>query len=76
MSKTPQYKSYDGSIEYSPEDRVLHGSLVGIRDAVVYEGTDVDSIESNFRVAVDEYLGFCAEEGKAPDRSVKWPLTD
>jgi predicted HicB family RNase H-like nuclease len=71
MSQTLQYKGYDGSVEYSAEDRVLHGSLLGIRDAVVYEGADVDSLESNFRAAVDEYLAFCAAEGKTPDQPFK-----
>ena len=70
MSQTLQYKGYDGSVEFSTEDRVLHGSLLGIRDAIVYEGADVDGLESNFRAAVDEYLAFCADEGKMPDRSV------
>ena len=71
MSETLQYKGYDGSVEYSAEDRVLHGALLGIRDAVVYEGVDVDSLESNFRAAVDEYLAFCAAEGKTPDQPFK-----
>jgi predicted HicB family RNase H-like nuclease len=71
MSQTLQYKGYDGSVEYSAEDRVLHGLLLGIRDAIVYEGADVDSLESNFRAAVDEYLAFCAEEGKTPDQPFK-----
>ncbi len=38
MSQTLQYKGYDGSVEYSAEDRVLHGRLLGIRDDIVYEG--------------------------------------
>ena len=71
MSQTLQYKGYDGSVEYSAEDRILHGSLLGIRDAIVYEGVDVDSLESNFRAAVEEYLGFCAAEGKTPDQPFK-----
>ena len=71
MSQTLQYKGYDGSVEYSAEDRVLHGSLLGIRDAVVYEGVDVNSLESNFRAAVDEYLAFCAAEGKTPAQPFK-----
>jgi predicted HicB family RNase H-like nuclease len=69
MSQTLQHKGYDGSVNYSTEDRILHGSLRGIRDAVVYEGADLDSLETNFRAAVDEYVAFCAEEGKVPDRS-------
>ena len=68
MSQTLQYKGYDGSVEYSAEDRVLHGSLLGIRDAVIFEEADVDGLESNFRAAVDEYLAFCAAEGKIPDQ--------
>jgi predicted HicB family RNase H-like nuclease len=68
MSQTLIYNGYEGSIEYSAEDRVLHGSLIGIRDKVIYEGTSVDSLEKNFRTAVDEYLAFCEAEGKVPDR--------
>jgi predicted HicB family RNase H-like nuclease len=71
MSETMHYKGYDGSVEYSAEDRVLHGSLLGIRDRIVYEGTDVHSLESNFRAAVGEYLAFCKAEGKAPDQPFK-----
>lgn len=71
MSQTMKHKGYDGSVEYSAEDRLLHGRLLGIRDAVIYEGADVDSLESNFRAAVDEYLGFCAAEGKGPDQPFK-----
>jgi predicted HicB family RNase H-like nuclease len=32
---------------------------------------DVDSLESNFRAALDEYLAFCAAEGKTPDQPFK-----
>jgi len=71
MSQTLQYKGYDGSVAYSAEDRILHGQLLGIRDAIIYEGADVDSLEANFRAAVDEYLAFCAEEGKIPDQPFK-----
>jgi len=31
----------------------------------------VDGLETNFRAAVDEYLAFCAEEGKIPDQPFK-----
>jgi len=67
MSRTLQYKGYDGSVEYSAEDRVLHGSLSELRDAIVYEGVDEDGLESSFRSAVDEYLAICVEVGKPPE---------
>lgn len=71
MSRTLQYKGYDGSVLYSAEDKVLHGRILGIRDMVSFEGTDVGSLEKNFKAAVDEYLAFCAAEGKTPDMPFK-----
>jgi predicted HicB family RNase H-like nuclease len=34
---------------------------------ISYGGTDVKSLEKNFRDAVDEYLRFCAKRKKAPN---------
>lgn len=67
MSDVLEHKGYNGSVLYSAEDRILHGWVAGIRDAITYEGPDVNSLERNFRKAVDEYLRFCKEEGKVPD---------
>jgi predicted HicB family RNase H-like nuclease len=71
MSRTLQYKGYDGSVLYSAEDKLLHGRILGIRDMVSFEGTDVKSLEKNFKAAVDEYLAFCAAEDKTPDLPFK-----
>lgn len=71
MSQTLEYKGYNGSVLFSAEDKILHGSVLGIRDAVIYDGSDVDSLEQNFQNAVDEYLAFCAQEGKVPDKPYK-----
>ena len=67
MRQSLQREGHHGSVEFGAEDRVLHGSLLGMRDAVVYGGTDADSPESNFHAVVDECLAFCAEEGKMPE---------
>jgi len=67
MSQTMQYKGYDGSVLYSAEDKLLHGKILGIRDFVIYDGKDVETLETNFQGAVDEYLAFCKAEGKKPD---------
>ena len=49
MSQTLQYRGYDGSVLYSAEDKMLHGRILGIRDMVSYGGTNVRSLEKNFR---------------------------
>ena len=62
------YKNYRGTVEYSAEDRVFHGKVMGIDDLVTYEGESEDDLERDFRESVDEYIAFCAESGKTPDR--------
>lgn len=53
---------------------MLHGRVLGIRDMISFGGTSVDELEQNFREAVDEYLEFCKEKGKIPDRPFKGSL--
>jgi predicted HicB family RNase H-like nuclease len=71
MSQTLEYKGYNGLVLYSAEDEILHGRIVGIRDAITYEGKNVSSLQKNFKAAVDEYLRFCKAEGKMPDTPFK-----
>lgn len=40
------YKNYQGSIQFSKEDRSFHGKVEFIRSLITYEGTDVDSLET------------------------------
>jgi predicted HicB family RNase H-like nuclease len=74
MSNTMEYKGYTGSVEYSAEDNLLFGRLVGIRDRVLFDGPDVRTLQANFRGAVDKYLAFCKAEGKTPDKPFKGSL--
>ena len=71
MSTTLEYKGYNGTVEFSAEDHVFHGTLSGLRDSISFEGDSVASLEENFRNAVDEYLAFCEAEGKVPDQPFK-----
>ena len=68
-----QYKDYQGSIEYSPEDGVHHGQVLGISDLVSYEADTIEALQSAFRESVDDYLQFCEQEGLEPKRSAPSP---
>ncbi len=74
MSTTLQHLGYDGSVEYSAEDKMLHGRVVGIRDMISFGGKSVRELEKNFREAVEEYIEFCKKRGKAPDKPFKGSL--
>ena len=61
------HKGYDGSVEYSVADDVLHGRVLGIQSLVTYEGRTVEEIKAAFAEAVDDYLELCAQEGIKPE---------
>jgi predicted HicB family RNase H-like nuclease len=71
MKDMMKYKDYFGSVHYSDDDKVFYGKLEFIRALVSYEGTDVKSLQKAFKEAVDDYLLFCKENGKNPEKPFK-----
>lgn len=61
------YKGYFTKPEYSQEDGVYYGELLGIKDMVSFHSKSRDGFEDQFHNAVDDYLDFCKEIGKAPE---------
>ncbi len=62
------YKGYHAKVEYRPDDHLLFGRVLDLGDTVVFEVERAADVESAFQTAVDDYLDFCAEIGKDPDR--------
>lgn len=71
MKDMLSFKGYYGSVHYNRNDRTFYGKIEFIRSLVSYEGNDVDSLESGFVAAVEDYLATCAEIGKAPEKPFK-----
>lgn len=71
MSNTIEYKNYVGTIEFSEEDRVFYGKVMGIRAMISYEGTNAQELIEDFHGAVDAYLELCEVEGKEPEKAYK-----
>ena len=65
------YKEYYGSVEFSGEDNIFHGKIIGINDRITYEGDSVHSLKKDFISAVEEYIETCAELGKDPEKTYK-----
>ncbi|EIM73265.1 HicB family protein [Nitritalea halalkaliphila LW7] len=66
-----EYKGYVGTIEYSPEDNLLYGAVLGIRGLISYEGETGKALEMDFKEAIDSYLNDCAASGNSPERPFK-----
>ncbi len=63
-----EYKGYHTKIEYSAEEMLLRGKIDGIDDLVNFESDSAEKIVEEFHLAVDDYLEFCKEVGKEPDK--------
>ena len=58
-------------IEFDIETYVLGGRVEGINDFINFESDNPKSIEQEFQLAVDDYLEFCQDVGKDPDKEYK-----
>lgn len=71
MNNTMEYKGYVGSVEFSEEDAVFFGKVMGIRALLSYEGETARDLLQDFHSAVDDYLALCEEKGIEPERAYK-----
>ncbi len=66
--KILNYKGYAGDVEIDSDANVLHGRVLDIRDLITIEGKTVEEMKLAFQDSVDDYLEFCAELGKEPEK--------
>lgn len=64
------YKGYKASIEFDGQAEILFGRVIDMKDVITFAGTTVDEIRQAFHDSVDDYLEFCAQLGKEPERPV------
>lgn len=68
MENYLKYKKYLGSIDFSAEDNILYGKILGINDLVSYEGTSIKILEDAFKKAGEDYLTIGESLEKLPDK--------
>jgi len=66
-----KYKGYYGSVEFSDEDNLFFGRIMGINDRILYEGDNVENLRNNFHEAVEDYFEICKNLGKEPEKMYK-----
>ncbi|WP_455500940.1 type II toxin-antitoxin system HicB family antitoxin [Gemmiger sp.] len=67
MSNMIHYKGYDGSVDFSKEDGIFYGKVIGIQALISYEGKNEEELLADFHNAVDDYLEICKVQGKEPE---------
>ena len=63
-----RYKGYTAKPEYSSDDKLFYGRILGIDDLVDFSAENAKELEHEFQSAVDDYIEFCAEIGKEPQK--------
>ena len=71
MNNTMEYNGYVGSVEFSEEDALFFGKVLGVRALISYEGENARDLVEDFHSAVDDYLELCAAEGVEPEKAYK-----
>jgi len=66
-----EYKGYTGSIEYSKEDDLLFGKVLGINGLISYEGRTGKELEEDFKESIESYLADCKSQGITPEKPFK-----
>lgn len=69
MNSVLHYKGYSAKPEYSADDQIFYGKVLGISDLVDFYTENAKEIENEFHQAVDDYIAFCKEIGKEPQRA-------
>ena len=68
MNTTMNYKGYSAQIVYEADDDLLVGHIMSINDIIIFHGTSLKEIKAAFKEAVDDYLAYCKEIGKQPNK--------
>ena len=71
MNDILEYKGYYASVQFSSENEVFYGKIMGIDDLVNFEGASVKELKKAFHEAVEDYLETCEELGKEPNKTYK-----
>lgn len=53
---TGEFRGFRGSVEWSEEDRLWFGKILGVRDLILYDAPTRKALKTAFRRAVREYI--------------------
>ena len=63
-----EYKGYTGIVEFDHDAEIFHGEIANLRDVITFQGRSVDELRQAFVDSIDDYLSWCDERGKKPDK--------
>lgn len=62
------YKGYYGHVVYDDEAKIFHGEIINARTVITFQGNTVNEIEKAFKDSVEDYLDWCNQRRKEPEK--------
>ena len=69
MKKLLRYKDYLGTVEYSLNDKVFFGEVLGIKSLLSYQSNTIEELEEDFKETVEDYLELCNRKKWDPEKT-------
>ena len=63
-----EYKGYLGIFDFDAEIDSFHGVVVNTNDVITFYGSSVAELRKEMKRSVEEYLEFCREQGRVPEK--------
>ncbi len=64
MNELMEYKGFKAKVQFSADDNVFFGRLLGIDDIVTFEGKTVRELKRSMKDAVEFHIEVCKKTGK------------
>ena len=69
MKNLMEHKGYFAKLDYDPEEDLFFGTVVGINDLIMFEGSTNKTLRKAFEESIEEYLSLCLRNNKSPDKT-------
>ena len=65
---TMTHDGYMATVELDEEAALFHGEVINTRDVLTFQGRTLDELRSAFADTIADYLDWCRQRGKEPER--------
>lgn len=63
MKNTITYKGFTARVEYSADDSVFVGRVIGVEDIIAFDGSTVDELKKEMGKMIEFHLEVCKTKG-------------
>ena len=65
---TMVHDGYVATIDLDEDAGLFHGEVINARDVLTFQGRTIDELKTAFADTIADYVDWCRERGKEPER--------